>query len=473
MNWLLSAICLSLAAPAPTAGGVQLTLTASTAQPYLGEEVELTLDLVLPQALAEKYASKKPAVGLPRLTVPFLQAEEFKDWWSVPPEEWARRHAKPNGGLPLAVNDGPAPVWAAPVKPTAAEQSAGRRRYRLTWRFVTREPHPALEGRIPLRVRLDGVPAGEETAALTLLVQELPRPPRELPKVFLGVGTYRLEVSVQPAQVTLGETVTVTLTLTGAGPLREVRRPVLARLPGWDRPDDLLVENGLESGSQDGQVRRFIYYVRPRHTNLHALPPVRYASFDPQRKAYIIEETPPLPLSVRPPDKPAAVPRRPYPPGAVPDRLQPTGLSAESLQPAAVWPSRAVLLAVLLVPPLACGALWLWRWRLGVRAGGELARRASSAAGAALRMLRHADAEQVGAAVLAYLERRWHITLAEPTPAEVAQALREVEVPAPTIAAAEELVRRWDAARFAPLDVPLAELRDRVERLIRELDEVP
>lgn len=131
-------------------------------------------------------------------------------------------------------------------------------------------------------------------------VQVLPLPTEGRPPGFKGaVGQFTLSLQAGPTNVTVGDPITVKVTLQGRGMLEALQLP---DQPDWQAfktyPPTAKVETmdplGLEG------AKTFELIVAPQTADVQALPPLRFAYFDPEAHAYRRLMSDAIPLSVRP-----------------------------------------------------------------------------------------------------------------------------------------------------------------------------
>src|SRR5262249_6082267 len=118
-------------------------------------------------------------------------------------------------------------------------------------------------------------------------------------------------------------------------------------------------------------------------------------------------------------------------------------------------PRPAVMLLLLLAPPVLCGG-WYWVWRLrnpdGLRLARQRRSRAGSQALASLQLLARSDragVQEMAAIVTTYLQDRLDFPVFEPTPAEVLAHLEHAGYTATVGAQAAAWFQACDAARFS------------------------
>lgn len=211
--------------------------------------------------------------------------------------------------------------WVRPLRfpglraewlPGRAEEPvpASRRRSGPLW--WVREEHRALfaprAGRfaIPgavLRCRGGGGP--DDVARVDVPASELRVrvPPEEgRPPGWSGlVGPLRLRVDAAPRRLRLGDSVSVSVGLRGAGNLWVARPPLAEDAPPagaelFARPPEL----DLEVGEHLGVRRRFSYALVPRRSGRLEIPAVTYAWLDPETGSWRQARSDPVTLSVLP-----------------------------------------------------------------------------------------------------------------------------------------------------------------------------
>jgi hypothetical protein len=132
-----------------------------------------------------------------------------------------------------------------------------------------------------------------------LEVSALPRAGR--PPSFAGaVGQgFQLDVSADRTVVQVGDPITLTLTLRGAGNLERLGLPALDE-PGLLPKDRFRVPQGDLSGVIEGGAKRFTAMVRVLDERQQEIPALEYAWFDPEAERYETTRSRPIALSVRP-----------------------------------------------------------------------------------------------------------------------------------------------------------------------------
>lgn len=286
----------------------------------------------------------------------------------------------------------------------------------LRYAFATRFDDDFLRGRQPLDRHEHSV----RSAPLALRVRALPVAGR--PPGFTGaVGEFAVTATAAVDRVTVGATFDLVLAIAGDGNLDRIAAPTAPVLPGFH------VQGVREA--RGGPGRTFVFSVLALRAGVAAVPAIEFAAFSPAAGEYVLTRTAPVPLQVAP-----------LPDGAVlpPAIAQLVRDDAEAARAANAWPWWSYAIAVAAV---ALGAARWQRRRRRAQRRRQLAfaLRACAAAldqGAppAVAAFEQLCARCAGAAEFAG-EATW-------------RALPAGGCDAATLAAAQDLWARLDAARF-------------------------
>ncbi len=284
------------------------------------------------------------------------------------------------------------------------------------------------------------------------------QPPRQ--EGLLPKGNYQISVRAAPTEVQEGDPVTLTLRITATDPRsEEPRRPDLRKLANPQlaprKLDDLFsleIPDG-EPKRPERNVWEFTYLLRPKQLGTQTLPTLKFVFINLRGgRGQSLTRPPRIRLTVKPRGQ------APLPPtgnvAAPPGVFEIATGDAVLRREAPSWWFEPWALALLaLAPPLLCGAWYVvWR-RLHPDALQLRQRRHARAVRQAIRELKRA-ADPGGAATAAvvtrYLRQRFDLTVAEPTPAEVAACLQQAGASAALVRRATGLLGACDGARFAP-----------------------
>ncbi|MBD3178197.1 MAG: hypothetical protein GF417_00605 [Candidatus Latescibacteria bacterium] len=131
----------------------------------------------------------------------------------------------------------------------------------------------------------------------TLNVKALPLEGR--PDEFAGhIGEYRISASAEPLEVSVGDPVTLRITLWGPEYLDNVDLPPLSGMDGF--PDNFKIPEERASGREENGRKVFSQTIRPVSAGVSEIPPVKIISFDTGTGEYRTVKTDPIPLKVNP-----------------------------------------------------------------------------------------------------------------------------------------------------------------------------
>ncbi len=279
------------------------------------------------------------------------------------------------------------------------------------------------------------------------------------------VETVKIAWTLSAPTVELGGSVTLTLTVRNAVNPRELKRPDLAALPAFKDTFSPVADVPTPEPAEDAKAVEFVYTLRPRDEGRIVLAPPRYLYFKPNAAKLPTAFADPPTLTVT---KPVAKAIPPVPLAGPESFFEPAigSYSASGAVPSAYW------LALLLAAPVVLlGWVLGWRWLFPNAA--RLARlRRNRAVRRTLDRLRAAHrkpdpAGETAAALRSYLAARFGLSPVASTPSEVYAGLHESAVPADRIGEADELLRRCDADRFAPLPTRTAIVADAIRLVER------
>ncbi|MFO0877335.1 MAG: hypothetical protein U0840_08155 [Gemmataceae bacterium] len=285
---------------------------------------------------------------------------------------------------------------------------------------------------------------------------------------------FTLEVRASPTSLDEQQTVRLAVIVRAQGDLRSPpSRLDLQTVAGFQRRFHIedVTESPASAGT--GKAWTWIYRLRPKSREVHAIPGVPLVYFNPDlrpgEKGFQILWSDPIPLEVRPTEQnalPVEVPEVALTFQAGDGLLRKVG----PMEP----PSPVMLTLALTAPPVVCLVWYLvWRWRYP-DAAAQARRRQGQAARQALASLRscrgfsgHALGEAVAACLAGYLAARFGLEAHEPTPADL------VHLTAWGVAPEEVagLVARCAALRFQPTTVQDATLIEATSQWILRQEE--
>jgi hypothetical protein len=129
-----------------------------------------------------------------------------------------------------------------------------------------------------------------------LTVLALPEEGR--PANFSGwVGRFRVEASASPTEVSVGDPITLSVAVNGPEYLDNLELPPLARDPEMEK--DFKIPEEMAAGASRGAVRHFTQTLRPKSSDVKAIPAMKFPYFNPDEGRYEMAQSTPIPLIVK------------------------------------------------------------------------------------------------------------------------------------------------------------------------------
>jgi hypothetical protein len=132
-----------------------------------------------------------------------------------------------------------------------------------------------------------------------LMIEVQPLPTAGQPRGFdpAAVGRFTLAAKVDRERVSVGEAVTLTITITGQGNVRKLPPPGLGKLDGWKVYDPKISIN-LDPGDVVHGTKTVEYLLLPERAGTTTISPFSMPTFDPGAQSYQIERTGPVRIEV-------------------------------------------------------------------------------------------------------------------------------------------------------------------------------
>jgi hypothetical protein len=111
------------------------------------------------------------------------------------------------------------------------------------------------------------------------------------------VGRFSLAARVDRDKVSVGEAVTLTITISGQGNVRKLPAPSLTKLDGWKLYDPKVSVN-LEPGDIIHGAKTVEYLMLPERAGATTIPAFTLAFFDPAAQSYQVERSAPIRIDV-------------------------------------------------------------------------------------------------------------------------------------------------------------------------------
>jgi hypothetical protein len=355
-------LAVAAAAPAPQGGAAppldriafaEIVLPKKTA--YVGEalptELRLYVDARIPRQLDQ---------------MPQIQGEGFtKTKLQEPRQEVARRDGREYLVYVFRTAIVPSKAGKIPIGP-------------VEFNFIAQIPRPQRSRQDPFSGLLDGffgdrMFAQNERRSARAEAVELdvkPLPVQGRPEDFSGaVGEYQFTAGGSPAEVKVGDPITMRLHVTGRGSFDRVAAPVMTDTTGWrSYPAAAGTFNPADDLATAG-TKTFEMAVIPEQPHT-TMPEFQFSYFDPAAEKYVTLKSAPIPLRVTgaapppPPPVPQAAASAPKPDEKKPAAPAPTDIHGlryelgpvrESFEP--LYARRSFLLAQLVPLALVLGLL--------------------------------------------------------------------------------------------------------------------
>jgi hypothetical protein len=326
-----------------------------------------------------------------------------------------------------------------------------------------------------------------------ITVQVQPVPSAGRPASFSGaVGRFQIDVAATPTVLKVGDPLTVTVTVRSAGDsLLETVRPLRLQDQAALAQDFKIYTDAptVETGEDS---KTFTYTLRPRHPNVHALPPIELAYYDPDTGRFQVRHSKPVPLRVEgasPLEASEVIVTSEVRPTSTLGRQLAEGLLANYTGAEVLVPQQAqiritpVIGGLVVLPPVAYVLLLLSRQLVRRRRqdpGRQRSRKAVRTALAALRSLKNqqqaseADiCEGVHRTLTGYISDKLDLTGAGLTVGDVTRYLDNRGLEQDLIDQAEALLQRCDGVRYTPGTLAVMQLTELItdtESLVQRLE---
>jgi len=318
-------------------------------------------------------------------------------------------------------------------------------------------------------------------------VQVRPLPSENVPPEFTGaIGRFSLNAAISSTNVAAGDPLTLTVRLSGLGNLESLRWSAPSNWAGlrlYEPTSTLEVSDALgHSGAKTIEQ-----VVIPDSTAVRAVPPIRFAFFDPVRDSYQTLGHPGFALKVLAAATPTAQPTIAR--AADSDGNQrATDIVHIKSRPGHLavtgppWITRPGFLALGTLPLLAWLISLLWHQRVQRLASDprharnrEVARRLNAGIATLRSQTKTGQVQEFHSGLFRLLQEvlgeRLGLPAASITGGIVEQGLRDAQVPTDLTANLEQLFAQCDQARYAPEAVPgtLESTLPRAEQVLRQL----
>jgi hypothetical protein len=295
-------------------------------------------------------------------------------------------------------------------------------------------------------------------------IDVVPIPTRGRPAYYSGaVGAYTIQATAKPTEVAVGDPITLTMTVSGAGNIQALQPPRLAEVPELNAafriPTDPL------AGEVAGNSKRFSISIRATSEAVTEIPPVPFAYFDPRQERFVTVKSQPIPLKVKAADRLAVsqIVDSTGSPAAANSRLTEvsggilanyTGVD-EVLSPQGLAPG-AVAWLLLVLPPVAFVVSWTARRRserlrtdVGFARRRKARRRALDRLGPVGTGSPREAAAAVGSALPQYVADRCNLPAGGMTRTRVVEELSGRALPADLVQEVDALLGECESIHYA------------------------
>ncbi|MCM8776257.1 MAG: BatD family protein [Candidatus Omnitrophica bacterium] len=128
-------------------------------------------------------------------------------------------------------------------------------------------------------------PFSTRSDPLVITVREVPM--AEKPDSFSGgVGVFDFRVSVKPLRLKVGEPITFTMQVVGAGNIEQVKMPAFPKLEDFKTYEP---ESRVNTAQKEGEIigeKIFEMVLVPKKEGRFEIPPIRFTYFNPRQQGY-------------------------------------------------------------------------------------------------------------------------------------------------------------------------------------------
>jgi hypothetical protein len=282
--------------------------------------------------------------------------------------------------------------------------------------------------------------------------------PDNAPAEFNGaVGRFEMQAVLDRASATLGEPITLRLTVTGSGNFEQLAPPELPTPAGWRVYQNRATQStGVTGGLLVGE-KTFEWLIVPNETGTQNLPEVSLTFFDPETLTYRSVSTSPVTLEIFPAEGESSQ----LPSvldevlGQLPRSLKPVPAAIQATE---LYPGIGFWLLWLL-PPCGAGLSWMWAMHQRHKRVDRVKIRQSIALRRAQRHLQNAqklrsnDACRVmSEAIFLYFADQLDTVATGLTQADVTQAMQTQGIDESLLQRVAACLELADEGRYAPID---------------------
>lgn len=299
-----------------------------------------------------------------------------------------------------------------------------------------------------------------------MIIDVLPLPRENRPNAFKGsVGSYNMDVDISSTEVTVDETILLTIKISGQGNIKTISSPDLPEIDGLDIRPSGDTTSVREAGGVVAGLKTFEYSIIPEQDGLYEIPALKWSYFDPETENYKTLSSEKYSINIKPAggiagDELSGLMNIP---GdiKVRDILSVKGLDGNLTKKSRPLIMRPVFIGVQVLPLLLLAGVIIFRRRQEKLMGDVRLRRLKRAHGLARKKLSSANSllksgnldnfyGEVSKAVYQYIGDKFNYSASGLTESKVVEILQREDYSEETIEEFKKLIQTADFGRFAP-----------------------
>ncbi|MBD3216886.1 MAG: hypothetical protein GF310_01325 [candidate division Zixibacteria bacterium] len=299
-----------------------------------------------------------------------------------------------------------------------------------------------------------------------LIINVLPLPRESRPRDFKGaVGSFDMDVDISRTDVTVDETILLTIKIAGQGNIKTISSPDIPEIEGLDIRPSGDTTSVREAGGVIAGLKIFEYSIIPEQEGIYEIPSLKWSYFDPETENYRTLASEEYEINIEPGASAGddAFAGRMNIPGdiKVRDILGVKTLDGRLKKKSKPLIMSPVFIGVQAVPLILLAGVILFRKRQEKLMGDLRLRRLKRAHGLARKKLSSASSllksgnpddfyGEVSRAVYQYVGDKFNYSASGLTESKVVEILQDEGYSEETIEEFRELIQTSDFGRFAP-----------------------
>jgi len=321
-----------------------------------------------------------------------------------------------------------------------------------------------------------------------LKLDVLDLPSEGQPANFAGhVGEYRVDTMAKPAEVNVGDPITLTVILSGPEYLENVNLPALDRDDTFTR--DFKIPADRADGRIQGNAKVFTQTIRAKRSDVKEIPPVQLSYFDTKQGKYATAKSAPIPITVRATkiitandaegrDQTGIQGQTPEArTGGIAANYEDLSAIEDMQSGPETWLASPLWLSVIFVPPLAYFALLIGATFTARRRNNASLLRSRRACSILMKELsrirgKNGRSEELLDALRKYLGDKFSIASGSLTFEDVAEKIKSGGVDSETAESLREVFTHCEAGRYAGgmSDIPVKELAEQIKKIATKME---